>query len=122
MLSVAEVNGTRKTQNVRGFDSQLFFFIASSAITFAVLLLNIGLLIWSATRFGIHNGTAVVYAGSLSEVERLSLWSHLGINILSTLVLAASNSCIQRLNAPTRGDVDKAHKNGQSLDVGVLGI
>lgn len=122
LLSVAEINGTPKTHNVRVHDSQLLFFTASSTITFVVLVLNIGLLIWSATKFGIHNGTTVVYTGSLSEVERLSLWSHLGINIISTLVLAASNSCMQRLNAPTRGDVDKAHNNGQRLDFGVLSI
>jgi hypothetical protein len=55
-------------------------------------------------------------------VKRISRWSHLGINVLSTLLLASSSSCMQRLNSPTRADVDGAHSKGRYLDIGVLGV
>ena len=44
---------------------------------------------------------------------------HLGINIVSTLLLGASNYCAQLLVAPTRSEVDRAHEKKDWLDIGV---
>ena len=52
--------------------------------------------------------------------KRLDLWLHLGINLLSTLLLGASNYTMQCLSAPTRDEIDKAHQQRISLDVGTL--
>lgn len=41
------------------------------------------------------------------------------INILSTLLLAASNNCAQLLISPTRTEIDKAHEQGVWLHVGI---
>jgi hypothetical protein len=42
------------------------------------------------------------------------------INGLGTLLLAASNACMQCLSAPTRQDIDGAHAKHDWLDVGVI--
>ncbi|KAH7310596.1 hypothetical protein B0I35DRAFT_412089 [Stachybotrys elegans] len=47
------------------------------------------------------------------------MWCELAINIMSTLLLGASNNCAQLLSAPTRQDIDKAHSRGRWLDIGV---
>lgn len=52
----------------------------------------------------------------------MSLWLHLAINVLSTVLLGASNYCMQCLSSPTRGDVDKAHSKGVWLDIGVPSV
>jgi hypothetical protein len=44
---------------------------------------------------------------------------HLLINILSSLLLAASNYAMQCLSAPTRRDIEKHHSKGWWLDIGV---
>lgn len=43
------------------------------------------------------------------KVSSLSTWLHLLINALSSLLMGASNLCMQLLAAPTRGEVDEAH-------------
>ena len=52
-------------------------------------------------------------------MKRITFWADLAINILSTLLLGASNNCTQLLAAPTRKYVDDAHAAGRWLDVGV---
>lgn len=44
------------------------------------------------------------------------------INILSTILLGASNYCMQRISAPTRKDIDSARAQGKMVDIGVLSI
>ena len=48
--------------------------------------------------------------------------AHLGINVVSSLLLGASNVAMQCLVAPSRNDVDAAHRIGLSLDIGVNGF
>jgi hypothetical protein len=44
---------------------------------------------------------------------------HVGINILSTLLLGASNLCMQLLVAPTRQEIDDAHRKKIWFDIGI---
>ncbi|THY03327.1 hypothetical protein D6D03_04508 [Aureobasidium pullulans] len=67
----------------------------------------------------VKDGSATVFEGSCTEMKRITFWADLAINILSTLLLGASNNCTQLLAAPTRKDVDDAHAAGRWLDVGV---
>ncbi|KAF1992466.1 hypothetical protein K402DRAFT_6888 [Aulographum hederae CBS 113979] len=60
-----------------------------------------------------------LYSGACDEVGRRSVITHLAINIMSTLMLGASNLCMQLVVAPTRREVNKAHKKGRWLDIGV---
>jgi len=44
------------------------------------------------------------------------------INILSTLLLSASNYCMQCMSAPTRKEVDEAHAGRKWLDIGIQSL
>ena len=60
--------------------------------------------------------------GSCETTKTATLWAGLAINILSTLLLSASNNCAQLLSAPTRRDVDRAHAKSSWMDVGVQSL
>ena len=49
----------------------------------------------------------------------MDAWVHIGINVMGTLLLGASNYTMQCLSAPTRKEVDAAHANGRYLDIGL---
>lgn len=97
-----------------------------------VCLVNLVLLIWAMAsphdaRSQILNaypsdnakGITTVYTGSCDSTGLASTWAHLAINILSSLLLAASNNAMQVLAAPSRQEVDEAHARRLWLDVGV---
>lgn len=64
-------------------------------------------------------GIKTVYTGSCDTAASISTWIHLAINILSSLLLAASNGAMQVLAAPSRSEVDAAHARRRWLDIGV---
>jgi hypothetical protein len=81
-----------------------------------VLLLNISLTVWGSLQ-STKNGH--IFQGSCKVSQRLNIGIHLIINVLSTLLLGASNFSMQCLCAPTRREIDLSHKEGLWLDVGV---
>lgn len=64
-------------------------FCAGTAAT--VCLLNITLTVWAVTNHEVIGGISYLYTGSCTEVANMSLWIHLGINAMSTMLLSASN-------------------------------
>jgi hypothetical protein len=88
----------------------------------AALILNIIVTAWAATHFGISGGIGTIYRDDCTVIKRSGLWLHIGINILSTLLLGASNYFMQCLCAPTRQEVDKAHARKLWLDIGIQSI
>jgi hypothetical protein len=60
--------------------------------------------------------------GNCETVERLNLLLHLLINILSTALLWGAGHAVHLLLAPTRKDVDRAHKRGLYFDIGVSSL
>ncbi|MCJ1461009.1 hypothetical protein MMC28_011391 [Mycoblastus sanguinarius] len=86
---------------------------------FSIFSLNLGVTIWASTGFPIVKGVATVYEGSCSRTKNSLTWLHLAINVLSTLLLSASNFCMQILCAPTREEVDAAHARRKWLSIGV---
>lgn len=86
---------------------------------FAVLLLNISTFIWVFASFELSSGTATIYEGPCDRTMKTSTWSHLAINIISTLLLSANNVGMQCLSSPTRKEIDKVHLKGGWLNVGV---
>ena len=88
-----------------------------------ILLLNIIVTIVASTTSPVHDGLANIQKeGSCSRSERINFWLHLLINALSTILLAASNYCMQCLTSPTRKDIDKAHAQHRWLDIGVQSL
>ena len=87
-----------------------------------VLLINLVVTIWGAARFGIHGALVTIQDGDCSKSKKLSLWLHLAINILSTLLLGASNYCMQCLSSPSRAEINSAHSQHIWLDIGVPSV
>ena len=79
-------------------------------------------MIWASARYEVVERIGTILDGSCEKTKNLSLWLHLAINVLSTILLGASNYCMQCLSSPTRQEVDRAHSQGIWLDIGVPGI
>ena len=95
--------------------------LSAAGLAFVSFLLNVAVVSWLGS-LGKGAGLIEVYKGSCDKVQQLDIWTHLGINALSTLLLGGSNYCMQCLCAPTRAEVDRAHSRGKWLDIGVPSV
>lgn len=86
--------------------------------TFIITITNLSLTIVTWRRLG-DQGLATVYQGNCTTASTIDAGLHVAINILSTLQLGASNLCLQLTVAPTRQEVDDAHKKDIWLEIGV---
>ncbi|KAL3484732.1 hypothetical protein BJX62DRAFT_218377 [Aspergillus germanicus] len=112
----ADTAPTRKRQSgqLGGWKGTLYLGAMTSAI---VLILNLVMLLWATLR---HSASeSVLYSGDCDRVKQISAGIHFLINILSTLLLSASNFAMQCLSAPSREDLDRAHAKKKWLDIGV---
>ncbi|KAF2838244.1 hypothetical protein M501DRAFT_1053069 [Patellaria atrata CBS 101060] len=96
--------------------------IAFATCAIISMLLNLGFTIFAGTRYNISNGIGTLYQGSCDQTKNTSLWMHLAINALSSILLSGSNYCMQCLSAPTRGDIDISHAKGQWMDIGIPSV
>ena len=108
-----------------------FGLLCSTLAAFLVFLINLVVSIWAIQKYPVdqetieidpHAGLGIIYEGSCELTKSLSFWIHGVINILSTVLLSASNYTLQCLVSPGREDLDKAHKEGRWLDIGVPSI
>ena len=100
--------------------------LACAASVTVVLLINVSLTIYVATnpeyKMTRESGIRTLYEGSCHTTRTIGLWLHLGINVLSTLLLSGSNYTQQCLAAPTRSEIDAAHAKRRWMDIGVPSI
>ena len=76
---------------------------AVAGIAASVLFLNVILLVWGSTKpWDIATSTRTLAAGDCSHTQNIFTYSHLVINVLSTILLGSSNAAMQCLCAPTR--------------------
>ena len=66
------------------------------------MIINLTLTVWASKRYGLQEGLGTILDGECSETNKLAMWTHLGINVLSTSLLGASNYSMQCLSSPTR--------------------
>lgn len=71
---------------------------------------------------GSNDGKRVLYDGQCDTTKKINIGIHLLINMLSTILLGASNYCMQCMSAPTRAEVDQAHARFRWVDIGVPSI
>ena len=81
----------------------------SCVCNIVVLILSLALLIWAGSKPLSPNGTYILWRGSYKSIKLSENFLHLGINIVSAIILAGSNYTLQVLVAPTRRDIDRAH-------------
>ena len=96
-----------------------FTVVTSIILSVAILILNLALTIWSYADHSVDTGVATIYRGQCNKTKNVVTVLHLAICILSTLLLGASNYCIQILTAPTRHEIDATHTKHKSLSIGV---
>ncbi|KAF2126203.1 hypothetical protein P153DRAFT_388946 [Dothidotthia symphoricarpi CBS 119687] len=60
-----------------------------------------------------------LYMGNCARTRKINVWIHLIINIISTLLLSASNYCMQVLSAPSRKELARAHAQRYWLQIGI---
>lgn len=89
------------------------------SLILVVLVSNLSLTAVATKQYGSQDGVGLIYEGDCTTVASFNLWLHLLINLLSTGMLSASNFCMQLQAAPTRDDIDRAHEQGQWVDIGV---
>ena len=80
--------------------------VIGAILSIAALLVNTVVLIWASQQpKDPQTGAAIIYSGPYDKTQNALIWSHLGINILSTLLLGSSNATLQCLTAPSREEV-----------------
>lgn len=89
------------------------------AIGAAVVCL-INLIVTIVYRLRARSG--ILFTGDCDDARKINTGLHLLINALSTILLGSSNYCMQCLSAPTRYEVDRAHAQKRSLDIGVFSV
>ena len=99
-----------------------FGVVCCAVIAALVLIINVILTIWAVSSSGVQNGLGTLHNGSCKRTATLTFWAHLAINVLSTLLLGASNYSMQCLSSPTRKEIDIAHGKGVWLDIGVPSV
>ena len=87
-----------------------------------VFIVNLSVAVWTSTRHITAAGTTTVFEGDCAKARHISLWAHPFINILSTLLLGASNNALQCITSPTREEVEAAHAEDKWMDIGVPSI
>ncbi|KAL1616944.1 hypothetical protein SLS54_008149 [Diplodia seriata] len=85
----------------------------------AVLIINVGILVWASMTFDSSDGQAVMLEGDCQATKRIATVSHLAINVTGSLLLSASNYTMQVLLSPTRDEVERVHKRGQWVAIGI---
>jgi hypothetical protein len=98
--------------------------LACAAASTIVFIPNLAITIYLVAGTG-KEETALrptLYTGDCKFVSPLNTGIHLITNALSTILLSSSNYCMQCLSAPTRQDIDKAHRNKRWLDMGTLSL
>ena len=93
--------------------------LLSCVVALMVLLINVAVLIWTLSNSNMAGGIGNLYEGNCARTKSLTTWLQFVVNILSTALLGASNYCMQCLTAPTRQEVDKAHRQKRLLRIGV---
>ena len=84
-------------------------------ISSLVLILNIV----GTILMNVNSENSEIFHGDCGTSAKISSGLHVLINILSTLLLGASNFSMQLLAAPSRTEVDVAHQTQNWLDIGV---
>ncbi|KAF6232073.1 hypothetical protein HO173_009667 [Letharia columbiana] len=107
---------------LRKLEGYHFGVLCCAVVAAVVLVLNLILTIWAVSISGVQNGLGTLHDGSCKRTATLTFLMHLAINVLSTLLLGASNYSMQCLSSPTRSEIDKAHGQGVWLDIGVPSV
>jgi len=104
------------TEETKFWDTKFHVLLLQTCIiSGVVLLLNVVGTIVLKLKSKNYN----IFHGSCQKASEISSALHVLINVLSTLLLSASNLSIQILAAPLREEVDSAHRKNRWMDIGI---
>ena len=88
-----------------------------------VLLFNIIVTVYAVITYP-PNGDGIGQFDSTNcdEVRNNNIVLHIGLNIVATILVGASNYNMQCLTAPTREEINKRHETDSSLDIGIQSV
>ncbi|KAF1985605.1 hypothetical protein K402DRAFT_307201, partial [Aulographum hederae CBS 113979] len=92
---------------------------ACAVLSLLVLIINLTAIVIAIRSDSTNVGTSILLRGSCSLVSNTNIAAHVVLNILGTLLLGASSYAMQVAIAPTRQDIDEAHRVRHWLDIGV---
>ncbi|KAF6828995.1 hypothetical protein CMUS01_08354 [Colletotrichum musicola] len=112
--------GTFKLPKSRWRQAAFYFSMAA----FSTFLINLIFVLWATIqkRDKFENGIGTLLDQNYSTIKIINTTVNVIINILSTILLAGSNYCMQCLMAPTRPEIDDAHARQSWLDIGILSV
>lgn len=87
-------------------------------ISLLALITNICVFAWLLRRNNPESGTETIHTSTCGEVSTMETGIKVALNVVSTLILGASTYAMQGTTAPTRDEVDVAHKKGKWLEIG----
>lgn len=90
-----------------------------SVTSVVIFLINLSCTILFKAKWGSDGDINTCYHGDCLKAGKISTGLHVIINLLSTLLLGASNLCMQLLAAPRRSEIDRAHNKFVWLHIGV---
>ncbi|KAH7132548.1 hypothetical protein B0J11DRAFT_230512 [Dendryphion nanum] len=105
-----------KFKESAGWRRGVIYCIATSLF---VLSFTLTFVVWAATQHKTGSGIVLLFQGSCKKSKRMSIGFHLIINVLSTLLLSASNYCMHVVSAPSRQDIDRMHASKITMDIGL---
>jgi hypothetical protein len=91
----------------------------AGAVSVSIFNLVITIWVWKNPDYKVQGGIGMLLQSSCTRVRKLNVWIHLLVNALSTLLLCASNFCMQVLSASNRTELDHAHAHRRWLHIGV---
>lgn len=125
---VVEVPKPRAFTAVRSFHSKHVveawrLMLSGGAVAgIIVLLVNLITLIVVYAKYQVVDHAVTLFTGSCTTTSNTIIGLHLAINVLSSILLATSNSSMQCLSSPTRTDVDRAHAKTRWLTIGTPSV
>jgi hypothetical protein len=113
----------QETWTQRHFRGWRFGILSGSVLAILVFTTNLTVtLVASLRQHRRISDRKILFEGDCTRTRNLNTGSHLLINVLSTLLLSASNYGMQCLSSPTRSEVDEAHAKRFWLDIGILSV
>lgn len=90
-----------------------------STTSVVIFLINFVCTVYFKVKWVQEGDINTMYLGNCSQTDKFNTGLHTLINILSTLLLGASNIHMQLLAAPTRSEIERAHTQRVWLDIGI---
>ncbi|KAF6220942.1 hypothetical protein HO133_002623 [Letharia lupina] len=100
-----------RAKKFRAWHSRRDIVMQTCSVTSVVIfLINLSCTVVFKSKWGANSDINTLYQGDCSKTEKISTDLHVVINLLSALLLGASDLCMQLLAAPTPSEIERAHK------------